>query len=298
MIGSAHRCVIGSGRSIHLGISTCPNDTFAFAGLLEGLVDPGGFQWTIDLLDISQLNAGLFAGDFDVAKTSFHAAMQLADVTQVLPVGSALGFGVGPLLLAARAGDEPTMSNQITLCPGAATTATFLFNAFYPNTTHIDHVLFSEIMPRLSSQSADFGVCIHEGRFTYAQSGLHLVSDLGEQWESETNSPLPLGGLVIRDHHDASTVRRVIDVVDASLALARDRNEIALPVMRRFAQEFDDTVLMQHVDLYVNEWTFDLGEVGRTALEALSEYAERNPPHVSDRTSRCRPCQRLRILSR
>jgi 1,4-dihydroxy-6-naphthoate synthase len=149
-------------RIIRLGISTCPNDTFAFHGLLTRAVDWQGLTFEVELLDIQQLNDRLLAGDFDVAKTSFHAALSLADDYVVLPSGSALGFGVGPLLLSAQAGGVPTGPEQLTLCPGRHTTAALLFELFHPRTTRVEHVVFSEIMPALEAGRADFGVCIHE----------------------------------------------------------------------------------------------------------------------------------------
>ncbi len=264
-------------QKIRLGISTCPNDTFAFHGILSGSVETRGLDFEIQLLDIEELNRGLFAGQFDVAKTSFHAAMRLAAETVVLRVGSALGFGVGPLLLAAAPKNRPQSVNQLTLCPGEHTTATLLFEIFYPQTARVNHVVFSEIMPRLVQRQADFGVCIHEGRFTWQDEGLYLVEDLGSRWELETDSPLPLGGLVARRGLDSATTRLVEAVISDSLELAVQHPDIALPTMRRYAQEFDDRVLMQHVELYVNEWTRDLGSIGRAALDTLSRRARRLP---------------------
>lgn len=258
---------------IRLGISTCPNDTFAFAALIDGRVDLRGLTFDVELMDIQQLNDRLMAGDLDVAKTSFHAALSLTDSTVVLPSGSALGFGVGPLLLAARADTSPMSIDQVTLCPGFLTTATLLFRLFYSETTAIEQTVFSDIMPRLKDCSADFGVCIHEGRFTWQTEGLHLVEDLGTRWERETSSPLPLGGIVARNSLGDETIRNVQAVIRDSIELARRDPDSAMPMMRRYAQEFADEVLMQHVDLYVNEWTVDLGDVGRSALAKLSQMA-------------------------
>ncbi|PHQ33551.1 1,4-dihydroxy-6-naphthoate synthase [Rhodopirellula bahusiensis] len=276
-----HELRIGEGPELHLGISTCPNDTFAFSRLLdaamqpgESTLDTGGFTWRIELLDIDELNQRLLAGEFDLAKTSFHAALLMADQTRVLPVGSALGFGVGPLLLAAREGEKPQNPDQITLCPGEHTTAHLLFRLFYPDSTSVRQVVFSEIMPALQRGEADFGVCIHEGRFTYAESDLHLAADLGNLWENATKRPLPLGGLVMRDRHAPATMAAACDVIGRSLKSARQTPNSALPAMRRYAQEMDDSVLMQHVELYVNDWTEDLGSVGQDALTTLSEMAQ------------------------
>jgi 1,4-dihydroxy-6-naphthoate synthase len=259
--------------AIRLGISTCPNDTFAFHGLLTRAVDWRGLDFQVELLDVETLNERLLAGAFDVCKASFHAALLAADDVVVLPSGSALGFGVGPLLLAAKPGTRPTDAGQLTLCPGRHTTAALLFDLFHPRSSRVEHVVFSEIMPRLEAGTADFGVCIHEGRFTWQAHGLALVEDLGTRWEEETHCPLPLGGIVARRQLPAATIATVQRVVHDSLELALRDRDAALPTMRAHAQEFDDRVLMQHVDLYVNDWTVELGSSGARALDELSARA-------------------------
>lgn len=264
--------VIALSQQIHLGISTCPNDTFTFHGLLTRSVDWRGFEFKVELIDIQQLNDRLFQGDFDAAKTSFHAALLLAKETVILPSGSALGFGVGPLLLSATSETTPVDANQVTLCPGKHTTAALLNALFHP-TPQVQHVVFSEIMPMLQRHEADFGVCIHEGRFTWEQQGLGLVEDLGTRWETETDCPLPLGGIVARRSLTDEVIAEVQGVIRDSLDFALANRNATLPTMRKHAQEFDDDVLMKHVDLYVNEWTTDLGDTGREALRQLSQRA-------------------------
>lgn len=261
-------------QPIHLGISTCPNDTFAFDALMRQCVDWRGLDFRVELMDIQELNDRLFAGDFDVAKTSFHAALRLTRETIVMPSGSALGFGVGPLLLSATPGQRPVSSQQLTLCPGEHTTATLLMHLFYPRMTRVQQTVFSEIMPQLKAGDADFGVCIHEGRFTWQSEGLGLVEDLGTRWENETSLPLPLGGLVARRRLPSQTMQTVQAVIHDSLLHALSDRDSALPMMRRHAQEFDDDVLMKHVDLYVNDWTVQLGQKGENALLHLSERAK------------------------
>jgi 1,4-dihydroxy-6-naphthoate synthase len=241
---------------------------------MHGLVDLRDIEFNVQLLDIQQLNERLLAGGLDVAKASFSAAIELAERYWVLPSGSALGFGVGPLLLAAKPRTFPEHVEQLTLCPGKHTTAALLFDLFHANTTRVEHTVFSEIMPRLQAGSADFGVCIHEGRFTWQAAGLQLVEDLGTRWETETRSPLPLGGILASKQLDQQLALDVQAVLFDSLQFARAHPERALPTMRQYAQEFDDEVLMQHVELYVNEWTFDLGDVGRRALAELSGRAQ------------------------
>jgi len=261
-------------RPIRLGISTCPNDTFAFHALMTRRVDWRGLDFEVELLDIQQLNDSLFAGEFDVAKASFHAALLLADDCVVLPSGSALGFGVGPLLLAARPGETPHSADQITLCPGKQTTATMLLRMFYPDKTTVRQVVFSDIMPALQNGTADFGVCIHEGRFTWKEQNLALVEDLGTRWERETESPLPLGGIVARRSLGDDVIANVQAVIHDSIRYALAHRDEPLATMRRYAQEFDDEVLMRHVDLYVNDWTIHLGTVGTAALAKLGQKAQ------------------------
>lgn len=267
---------------INLAISTCPNDTFAFHAILENKVDLNGIDFTIGLLDIQQLNSGLFAGRFDVAKASFHAAALLSAQTVVLPSGSALGFGVGPLLLSARPGIDPNQAVDLprtVLCPGEHTTATMLFRIFYADAINkgyvsLEQTLFSDIMPMLENGTADFGVCIHEGRFTWKDAGLDCVEDLGTRWETETESPLPLGGILADRNLGNELIGRVQSVIQASVQWGLDHPEQTLPTMRQHAQEFSDEVLMQHVKLYVNQWTVKLGQTGQQALHGLSEKAK------------------------
>lgn len=260
-------------NTIRLGISTCPNDTFAFHALMQRKVDWQGLNFEVELLDIQELNHRLKQGQFDVAKASFYAAIKLSRETWVLPCGAALGFGVGPLLLAAKPNTHPLNEKQVTLCPGQDTTANLLFQLFYPHSTLLRQVLFSNIMPCLQQAQADFGVCIHEGRFTWQLAGLNLVEDLGSRWEKETCCPLPLGGILAKRSINPEVLRRVVAVISDSIAWALRSPEQTLPTMRKYAQEFDDRVLMQHVELYVNRWTQDLGEVGRRALQELGSRA-------------------------
>ena len=264
--------------SVRLGISTCPNDTFAFHGLLNRHVDWRGLDFQVELLDVQELNQQLRRGSFDVAKASFHAALRLTDSTVVLPSGSALGFGVGPLLLTRHLGRTPNdrfETSPIVLCPGEHTTATLLYRLFYPRVGTIRQVVFSDIMPALQKGSGDFGVCIHEGRFTWQESQLGLVSDLGVRWEQETELPLPLGGILAQRALGSEVIKSVHKVIRESIQYGLDHRRQTLPTMRRYAQEYSDKVLMAHVDLYVNQNTINLGRAGREALDKMFELAVR-----------------------
>lgn len=262
---------------IRLGISTCPNDTYAFHGLLTGQVE-SDIDFDISLHDVEELNRGIHASAFDVAKGSFAAVMPVTDRWGVLPSGSALGFGVGPVMLSGRpevrpgtpVGDPPRRPTILT--PGFNTTAAMLYRMFYVNQCIERHVVFHEIMPALQAGEADLGVCIHEGRFTYEAAGLHLVEDLGASWEARTGAPLPLGGIFARRDLPPETIRAVQQAVRSSLDLARSDPSV-IDTMRAHAQELDDDVIWRHVELYVNEWTYDLGDVGDGALQTLHREA-------------------------
>lgn len=259
-------------RPLRIGLSTCPNDTYLFHGLLTEQVDRRGLDLTFELLDIEELNEGLAAGRFDVAKGSFAFALDHTDTFGVLPTGSALGFGNGPLLLAAADAPQAPEPGARVLCPGVHTTAHLLYRLFHGQ-GDVDQVVFHEILPALVREEAAFGVCIHEGRFTYADQGLRCVEDLGERWERETGAPLPLGGLFARRSLHPDTLRAVQAIVRDSLAVG-DRDPVAArPTMRAHAQELDDAVLDRHVELYVNDHTRELGAEGERALRVLGERA-------------------------
>jgi 1,4-dihydroxy-6-naphthoate synthase len=263
---------------LRIGISTCPNDTFAFHGLLAGEVEAEGLALDFELDDVEALNRGLLAGRFDVAKASFAAALELADETVVLPVGAALGRGVGPVVLAPAA-PRPPDSAPLVLAPGEHTTAALLWTLFRRGEPvrgaipQLRHVVFAEILPALARGEADLGLCIHEGRFTYSRFGLRLVEDLGATWEGATGLPLPLGGLLARRRLGPESIARVARAIRSSLDHARAHPERALPTLRRHAQEHSDEVLWKHVELYVTDETRDLSPEGRRALEELAKRA-------------------------
>lgn len=273
-------------RNLRIGISTCPNDTFAFHALLSGELDPrphlGGRGLEFLLSDVEELNRLFLAGELDLAKVSYAAALAGAADLWVLPVGSALGFGVGPVLLAAREGlapDRPVRSPggrtrpPRVLAPGEWTTATLLYRLLHPAAGQLEQVVFSAILPALEAGRAELGVCIHEGRFTYRERGLVLVEDLGASYERRSDAPLPLGGIVGRRELGPELLQAVAGLIGTSLDRAWSAPERTLPTLRRHADEQQDEVLWKHVELYVNGWTRELGPVGRRALGRLSQAA-------------------------
>jgi 5,8-dihydroxy-2-naphthoate synthase len=253
---------------LRLGLSTCPNDTFAFHAILERRIDLRGLEFEAELLDVQALNDGLFADRYDISKASFHAALLLADRYGVVPAGSALGFGVGPLIVAARDGVWPSPDARV-LCPGPTTTATLLYRCLHPDSMQIDHAVFSDIGPALKRGDHDLGVLIHEGRLTYRRDGLQLVEDLGASFEELARAPVPLGGVVARLDLPDGVVDRFTAVLRDSIAYAAAHRSDALVTIRRYAQELGEDVIWPYVALYVTEYTVDLGREGARALEVL-----------------------------
>ena len=258
------------------GISTCPNDTFMFHAFLEKRVVCDGFDLDIELMDVQQLNEGLQHGAFHFSKASCFAATLLKDRFEICPSGAALGYGVGPLVLARQ--DAPTeIATARVLTPGDKTTAFLLFQYFFPTARLVDHVIFSDIMPALEQGEADYGVVIHEGRFTYQESGLSLIADLGALWEREFSLPLPLG-CIVADRSVPSEHRAAFGAaVRRSIEYAYAHKDETLSTMQRYAQELEDDVIWKHVDLYVNQWSLDLGEEGARAFRRFEDVVAGRP---------------------
>jgi 5,8-dihydroxy-2-naphthoate synthase len=253
---------------LRVGISPCPNDTFAFHAILERRIDLRGFELDVELVDVQQLNDGLFAGRYDVAKASFHAALLLSDRFVVLASGAALGFGVGPLLVAAGPGTAPSPQSRV-LCPGKTTTATLLYHCLHPHQGTISQAVFTDIGPALLRGDADLGVLIHEGRLTYRRDGLTLVEDMGTSFERLADAPVPLGGILADRALPDGVAAEFASLLRASIAYGWANRDEALVTIRRHAQEMDESVIWPYVELYVNDHTVDLGPEGARALAVL-----------------------------
>ncbi|MGB3546490.1 MAG: 1,4-dihydroxy-6-naphthoate synthase [Saprospiraceae bacterium] len=258
---------------ISLGYSPCPNDTFIFDALVHGRIDCEGLEFDVHLGDVEELNRLAFAGKLDMTKLSYHAFAYLTDAYRLLPAGSALGHNCGPLLIAREPLDAASLSDAPVAIPGRYTTANFLLSLAYPHLRNKQEVLFSDIESGVASGRYRAGLIIHENRFTYADHGLVKLRDLGEYWEETTGFPIPLGGIVLRRTFPEDVYRRVARVLARSVAYARAHPSVSLPYVRAHAQEMDDAVVQAHIGLYVNEFTEDLGAIGRAAVEHLFERA-------------------------
>jgi 1,4-dihydroxy-6-naphthoate synthase len=261
--------------TLTLGFSPCPNDCFMFDAMVHRRIDLEGLDFDVRMADIEALNAVAFAGGIDVTKLSFHAYAHCIGSYVLLDAGSALGRNCGPLLISAReiSSDEVAQGALKIAIPGRYTTANFLLSLAFPRATHKEQLLFSDIEGAVIAGTFDAGLIIHENRFTYAAKGLKKIIDLGEYWESETGAAIPLGGIVINRALSDEVRQKVNRVMRRSVEYAFANRTVSLPFVRAHAQEMSEDVMYQHIDLYVNEYSVDLGHEGRRAVEVLFERA-------------------------
>ena len=261
-----------------LGISPCPNDTFIFDALVNGAIDAGELQLEVVHEDVQTLNEWAMAGRLDVSKVSYGVLPVIAGGYALLRSGGALGRGVGPLLVARPGLDAFRPETMRVAVPGRNTTAHLLFSLAYPQALHKEFRVFSDIEDAVLRGEVDAGVIIHEGRFTYAAKGLVKLLDLGEHWERRTGAPIPLGGIVARRTLERPVLRELERLVRASTEHALARRPFVSEYVRRHAQELDEAVMRQHIDLYVNDFSVDVGEPGRKAVETLLDVYRRVNP--------------------
>ena len=256
-----------------LGFSPCPNDTFIFDALVNKKIDTEGFEFDAILADVETLNQWALEGKLDITKLSFPAFFKSLNNYTLLNAGSAVGNGVGPLLIS-DAKHEITNEeiNQASIAlPGENTTANLLFSFAYPEATDKKFMIFSAIEEALVNKEVDLGVIIHENRFTYQQKGLHKVKDLGEYWEEKMELPLPLGGIAINQSIKRSVALKVNELIRKSLEFAFKNHPVIPEYVKEHSQEMNEDVMRQHIDLYVNDFSLDLGEDGKLAIESLHQ---------------------------
>lgn len=255
-----------------IGFSPCPNDTFIFDAMVHQKVDTEGLDFEVMMADVEELNEMAFAKKLDITKLSYHAFAYCVDDYQLLHAGSALGNGVGPLLIAKRPLTEDDLAQATIAIPGQYTTANLLLSLAYPQAKSKIPMLFSDVEDAVIAGAVDAGLIIHENRFTYEDKGLLKIKDLGEFWEAFSGHPIPLGGIVIRRGLETALQQKVDRVLRRSLEYAFANTEDVLPFVKDFAQEMDQDVMLKHIGLYVNEFTLDLGEKGRAAIEFMFRH--------------------------
>jgi 1,4-dihydroxy-6-naphthoate synthase len=257
--------------TLSLGFSPCPNDCFMFDAIVHRRIDLEGLEFDVRMADVEALNKAAFAGAAAVTKLSFHAYAYCAGNYVLLDAGSALGRNCGPLLISKRTipTNEVAAGRLRIAIPGKYTTANFLMGLAFPAAQDKTEMLFSAIEPAVASERYDAGLIIHENRFTYEQKGLRKIVDLGEFWEGETGAPIPLGGIVVRRSLPDDVKTTVNRLVRRSVEYALANPQASLPFVRQHAQEMSEEVMYRHIDLYVNEYSVDLGPEGRHAIQIL-----------------------------
>ncbi len=256
-------------RELTFGYSPCPNDTFAFHALAHGLVQTS-FTVRPVLLDIEELNRRAHHGEFDLTKLSVGAFAAVGARYRMLRSGAALGHGVGPLVVARTPLTlEQAIKGRVAI-PGQETTAYRLLRLATPSLGDVVEMRYDRILKAVSSGEVDAGLIIHEGRFTYADHGLVKVIDLGEWWEGETALPVPLAGICARADLDAALVAESESAIRASVQYAFDHPQASRAYVRQHSQEMSDEVCDQHIKLYVNELSLDVGDEGLRAIARLA----------------------------
>lgn len=258
---------------ISLGYSPCPNDTFIFYGLVHEKI-PGAPSFVEILEDIETLNSMARAGELTMSKISFHALAYLREKYCLLHAGGALGRGCGPMVISSEEILPNDLRRKKIAIPGQLTTAALLLRIFDNGIDDLVVMPFHEIMAACRDGLVDAGVIIHESRFTYPDYGLKKIMDLGEWWETETGHPIPLGGIIIKRDLNSDLINTVDDSLRKSVQFAYDNPEEVKSYIKRYAQEMDEGVMQQHIDLYVNSYTMDYGPDGEAALLDLYARAE------------------------
>lgn len=260
-------------RRLTFGFSPCPNDTFAFHALVHGLVEA---PFAIDpvLLDIEELNRRAHSGAFDLTKLSVGAFAAVGDRYRLLRSGAALGHGVGPLVVARspRTLDQ-AVAGRVAI-PGRETTAYRLLRLAAPGLHDVSEVRYDRILAAVEHGEFDAGLIIHESRFTYAQHGLHKVVDLGDWWERDTGLPVPLAGICARTDLPEERVAAAELAIRASVAYAFAHPDESRAYVRAHAQEMSDAVCDQHIRLYVNAHSLDIGDDGLRAIQRLVAHGD------------------------
>lgn len=262
-----------------LGFSPCPNDTFIFDALIHHKIDTEGLEFEVFYDDVETLNQKAFRGELDITKLSYHAFAYVANQYVLLDSGSALGFGVGPLLICKDDPEKLQAQLQTANCklqigiPGKYTTANFLLGLAFPNATNKVELVFSDIEDAVLEGRVDVGLIIHENRFTYQNKGLKKIIDLGDYWEKQTGCAIPLGGIVANRNLPIDVQHKINRVLRKSVEYAFANPKSGLDFIRQHAQEMSEEVMYKHIELYVNKYSVELGEEGRKAIKLLFDTA-------------------------
>lgn len=256
-------------NKLSLSYSTCPNDTFIFYAMAHGKIDMDNLSFDITLNDVEHLNREAQKGIVDISKLSFAAIGHLMETYGLLRSGAALGRGCGPLIVAKKGTDLSRLKSGKIAVPGLWTTANLLLGLFADIPPDVFPMTFDKIMPAVVSGEYEFGIIIHEGRFTYQAYDLECLVDLGQWWEAETSLPIPLGGIVMRRNIPKETICNVESGIRKSIEFAHLKPSLTDEYVKSNAQELSAEVVRQHINLYVNEFSLNIGKEGELAIETL-----------------------------
>ncbi len=253
-----------------LGFSPCPNDTFIFDALVNNKIDTQGLQFDVRLEDVETLNELAINNQLDFTKVSYGVLHLILKNYKVLNSGSALGKGVGPLLISNEKISFEEVNDCTIAIPGENTTAHLLFSQAFPNAKKKIFKRYDEIENFvLNSGNKSLGVIIHENRFTYFDKGLQKVVDLGNFWEEKTGYPIPLGGIVGKRNIDEKIVMKVDLLIRQSIEFAFKNYPLITDYVKMHSQEMEPEVMKKHIDLYVNNYSIQLGKEGKNAIEKV-----------------------------
>jgi 1,4-dihydroxy-6-naphthoate synthase len=257
-----------------LGFSPCPNDTFIFDALINGKIDSEGLVFELFLEDVQTLNQWALQQKLDITKVSYGVLPLITDTYQLLDAGGALGKGVGPLLISKNKLELLDITNCKIAIPGKNTTAHILFSLAFPKAQKKEFMSFSSIEDAVLEGNVDCGVIIHENRFTYLKKGLVKIMDLGEYWESKTNFPIPLGGIVLKKSRENINQQKLNSLIRQSVEFAFSNYPQLPDFVKRNAQEMEEEVMRKHIELYVNDYTLALGKDGKKAVQKFTDIYE------------------------
>lgn len=258
-------------HKLTLGFSPCPNDTFIFDAMVNDRIDLGDIEVEVVLADVEELNRMALESKLDVTKISYNAYAQVHESYQLLNAGSALGNNCGPLLISKKLLTVEELRSATIAIPGKNTTANFLMSYAYPDAQIKQEFLFSEIESAVLNGKVDGGVIIHENRFTYQEKGLVKIADLGEVWEQRTGFPIPLGGIAIKRQIQPEIRSRFDSLLRQSVQYAFDNPDASKDYVSCHSQEMDEEVMRSHINLYVNDFSLNLGEKGKAAITKMYE---------------------------
>ncbi len=269
-----------------LGFSPCPNDTFIFDALVNGKIDTDGLEFDVQLEDVQTLNEWAKAGKLDISKISYGVLPLVLHNYVTLNSGGALGKGVGPLLIANSKFDIANLQSKTIAVPGVNTTAHMLFSLAFPNANNKQFLVFHEIEEAVLSGKVDAGVIIHENRFTYQDKGLTKLMDLGEYWEQQLQVPIPLGGIIAKRGLGDELAKKIDSLIKQSVEFAFANYPELTDYTRQHSQEMSESVMRQHIDLYVNNYSINLGEEGKKAVTTMLDvYQQLHPETNIDRSN-------------